>query len=238
MKIVALVPARKNSIGLPGKNIKLLCGKPLISYSIEAASRCPEIDKVYINSDSENYLEIGAKYGADKFLRPHEYATSLATMKSVIEHFIKELERDNKHFDAVLVLYPVYPFRTSEDLTKIVEAFEAQGWNTPLVGLKETSTHPYLCYERKTDGQIKNVMDIDPNQYYRRQQYPEYYELTHWALMLPTKSIPNLNNQLICSDSFSYIVPKEKAVINIDNIIDFQFAEFLLQNYPKEYSSC
>jgi len=235
MKIVALIPARENSQGLPGKNIKLLCGKPLISYTIESACSCPKVNEVYLNSDSEDYLEIGEKYGAKKFLRPPEHATNEASMKSVIGNFIEKLEQESANFDAVLVLYPVYPLRTSEHLTNIIEAFEAQGGNTPLIGIKEPFTHPYLCYERKANGQLKNVMGIDENQFYRRQQYPEYYQITHWATMLPTHSISKLNNQLICSDSFGYSVPKGKNIhVNIDELIDFQFAEFLLKNYQKE----
>ena len=85
---------------------------------------------------------------------------------------------------------------------------------------------------QKINGQLNNVMGIDENRFYRRQQYPEYYQLTHWALMLPTNSISKLNNQLICSDSYGYFVPKGKNIhVNIDELIDFQFAEFLLKNY-------
>ena len=231
MKIVAIIPARKNSRGLPDKNIKLLCGKPLISHTIESACRCSEVNEVYLNSDSEAYLEVGEKYGAKRFLRPPEHATDEASMKSVIDHFVGELEQRGEHFDAVLVLYPVYPFRTSEDLSNIIDAFESQGGNIPLIGIKEPVTHPYLCYERKDNGQLRNVMNIDENKFYRRQQYPEYYQITHWALMLPFKSISKLNNQLICSDSFGYLVPKDKKThVNIDELIDLQLAEFFMQN--------
>lgn len=228
MKIVAMIPARSGSKGLADKNIKKLLGRPLISYTIEAASQCSEINAVYLNSDSEKYLEVGKKFGAKSFLRSEALSTDTASMKSVLEDFHIKLTQKNEFFDAVIVLYPVYPLRNSNHLSKIIQAFKLRGGKKTLIGLKNPKTHPYLCYEKDENDNIHNVMNIDVNQYYRRQQYPLYFELTHWACVIPVDSISSLNSQLICSDSFGYIIPEDIPVVNIDTQIDFDFAEFLL----------
>ena len=135
MKIVAFVPARGGSKGLPDKNIKLLLGKPLISYAIEAANLCQSVSETYINSDSPEYLQIGKQYGAKTFLRPQELATDEASMQSVLEHFVKVLSSKNESYDAVLVLYPTYVPREAHHLKKIIQVFCDKGGNVPLIGL-------------------------------------------------------------------------------------------------------
>ena len=230
MKIVGLVPARKNSQGLLNKNIKLLNGKPLISYSIESAIKCKYIDEVYINSDSKEYIDIGTSYGAKPFLRSFDLATDEVPMKDVLLNFLENLKNKNIFYDAVILLYPVYPFRTSFHLSKIIETFESRGPYSSLVGIKKPNTHPFLCYKRNNSGSIQNIMKFDEDVYYRRQNYPLYYEITHWACIVSTKSINSLNNQLINRNTFGYLVPKEFPIVNIDTINDFDYAEFLINN--------
>ena len=229
MKIVAFIPARSGSKGLPDKNIKELLGRPLISYSIEAARLCPKISEVYLNSDSEEYLKIGESYGAKPFLRPRELSTDTSTMKSVLEHFSDTLTARKEFYDAIIVLYPVYPVRNHEDLSGIIEAFEARDKKVPLIGLRQPKTHPFLCYEKDSSGHIASVMEIDENKYYRRQQYPEYYELTLWACITPPGSIPSMNAQLICRDTIGYVLPPDVQDVNIDTQADFDYAEYLLR---------
>ena len=225
MRIVAMIPARSGSKGLINKNIMNLQGKPLMSYTIEAACQCSEINAVYLNSDSKNYLEIGNKYGAKSFLRSQSFSTDTTSMKSVLEDFSAKLAHQNELYDAVIVLYPVYPLRSTRHLTNIVQVFKSKGGKKALIGLKEPKTHPYLCYEKDN---IQNVMRINVDQYYRRQQYPLYYELTHWACVIPVDSISQLNAQLLCPDSFGYIISKDIPVVNIDTQMDFDYATFLL----------
>ncbi len=234
MKIVAFIPARCGSKGVQNKNIMNLLGRPLISYTIEAARRCPEISELYLNSDSEEYLEMGIKYGAKPFLRPHELSSDITPTNSVLEHFSTTLVERGKIYDAILVLYPVYPLRSQDDLTQIIKAFKSKGGTRPLVGLKTPKTHPYLCYKRDTDGHLESVMNIDTNLFYQRQQYPRYFELTHWACVIPIQAISKLNAQLLCAESFGYSIPENMQIVNIDTQLDYEFAEFLLAKSHKQ----
>jgi CMP-N,N'-diacetyllegionaminic acid synthase len=228
MKIVGLVPARKNSQGLLNKNIRPLNGKPLISYSIESAIKCKYIDTVYVNSDSQEYIDIGESYGAKPFLRPVDLADNETPMINVIKNFLEVLK--NKSYDALIVLYPVYPLRTSAHLDKMIEFFMSKINCSSLVGIKKPSTHPFLCYERMNSGSIRNIMKFDEDVFYRRQDYPLYHEITHWACILSTGLVGTLNNQLISQNTYGYFVPKELPIVNIDTINDFEYAEFLLNH--------
>jgi CMP-N,N'-diacetyllegionaminic acid synthase len=230
MKIVAMIPARCGSKGVPDKNIKKLLGEPLLSYPIKIAKNTPLISKVYLNSDSEEYLKIGSTYGAEPFERSKEFSTDKTSMKSVLENFLKTLADRKEYYDAIMPLYPVFPNRTSENLAQIIYTFKSLGGNRPIIGLKTPKTHPYLCYHRDSKGQIENIMKIDANKYFRRQQYPEYYQISHWALMLPTPSIKKLNAQLVCSESFGYKIESHNY-IDIDTLLDFKIAEVVLQNH-------
>jgi CMP-N,N'-diacetyllegionaminic acid synthase len=227
-----MIPARCGSKGLPNKNIKKLLGEPLLSYPIKIAKRSTLISKVYLNSDSEEYLNIGSTYGAEPFERSKEFSTDEISMKSVVLNFLKTLSDRNEYYDAIMPLYPVFPNRTSENLTQIINTFKSLGGNRPIIGLKKPITHPYLCYKRDTDGQIENVMGIDENQFYRRQEYPEYYQMTHWALMLPTQSIKKLNAQLVCAESFGYIIADSRLCVDVDTILDFKLADEIMQDLP------
>lgn len=229
MRIVALIPARRGSKGLKDKNIKCLGGKPLIGIAAEAAKGCADVTEVYLNSDDEDYLKLGQEYGAKPFMRPDDLANDTATMQSVVTHFAETLERRGEHYDALILLYPVYPFRTSEDLSNILQSYRNEASGRPLIGMKTPKTHPYLCYERDQHGGITNLMGIDENQYYRRQQYPNYFEITHWACVLPFARIKQANAQLLYSDSFGYLIEQDLHLVNIDTELDFMFAELLIQ---------
>ena len=224
-----MIPARSGSKGFPDKNIKKLCGRPMISYSIETALGCEKIKEVFLNSDSKAYLDLGVEFGAKAFLRSKDLARDDTPINSVIVNFIDVLEKQGKIFDAVIVLFPTYPLRNSADLTKMITKFENIGGNRPLVGMKNPAIHPYLCYRISDNNLPLPVIEHEPNSYYRRQTYPEYFELTLWACVLPVKSLSTLNARLMDENTYGYMIPDGMHIVDIDAPLDFQYAEFLLQ---------
>lgn len=227
-RVVAMIPARSGSKGLPGKNVKELCGRPLMYYSIRPALDCPLIDAVYVNSDSAEYLATATALGAHVYQRPPELATDTAAMGPVVHDFHRALAAEGKAFDAILVLYPVYPLRTPEELGQIVTAFFEAGGDRPMIGLKPAKTHPFLCYTHEEDGSIRAVVDVDINIYYRRQTYPVCYEITYYACIVPTRGIEHLNAQLQNDRTIGYRIDPERAV-DIDGPQDFLEAERVLR---------
>ena len=229
MRIVALIPARSGSKRVPDKNIKLLLGKPLLSYAIDSAVNCKLVNDVYVSSDSKHYLDIGKQFGAKPCLRSASTAMDESNMRDVVDEFLLFLSGQGIYFDAIIILYPAHPIRTFRHVENVLKSYLNQGNQRPLVGLITPTTHPYLCYERDGKGHINTVMNIDENSFYRHQQYPKYYQLTLWACVVPVDSVKHLNAQMICSDSYGYIIPERVPFVNIDTPLDFEFAEFLMQ---------
>ena len=94
--------------------------------------------------------------------------------------------------------------------------------------MRDPLVHPYLCYKFNEKGSISNVMGIDPHVYYRRQQYPDYYQLTFWSCMCPVGRVKDLNNQLLTEDIYGYKIPSNKIHVDIDTEMDFKLAELYL----------
>ena len=193
---------------------------------------CSNIEKVYINSDSPQYIDIGVKYGAEPYLRSPHIANSTTTMQQVISDFINHQDIRKHKYDAIMDLYPTYPFRSPEQLNRIITFFEEHDDCSSVVGLKQPETHPYLCVSKDDDKSIKTYIDYDINSFYRRQDYPKCYELSAWAMVISTKHIDQLNAQMLGKNTKGYIIEDTAEVIDIDTLKDFQYAEFIMQkNY-------
>ena len=136
LQIIGMVPARSGSKGIPDKNIQSLCEKPMLAYSILAAKECTLIDEVYLNSDSDHYLEVGAHYGAIPYLRGLEHSRDDSTMLSVVLEFVHRVKSNGTSVDAVVVLYPTYPQRTAEDVDQFLRVFLKSGAERPLIGVQ------------------------------------------------------------------------------------------------------
>ncbi len=230
-KIVAMIPARGGSKGLPGKNMRTLDGKPLIYHSIKPALDCGAVGDVYFNSDDPSYLEVAEEYGAIPFRRRPELGADNTSMKEVLVDFVTHLQAQEVDFDGVLVLYPTYPFRTPEQLEDIVTVFTEEQPLRPMLGFKEPSTHPYRCFGLASDGIEGPVIPHDPHVFYRRQDYPDCYEMCAWAACVPVHRIKDINNQLLVPDSKPYRIPSDAVTIDVDSADDFLLAEFLVERY-------
>ncbi|WP_428651199.1 cytidylyltransferase domain-containing protein [Roseibium sp.] len=230
-RIIAMVPARAGSEGLRDKNIRPLAGVPLIAHSIRPALECTGISQTYINSDSSKYLEIGETAGARPYRRPDDLGQSQTTMQAVVSEFIHTLRGRGEEFEAVLVLYPTYPFRTPDLLGDIVDYYLKTPDCHSVIGLKQPETHPYLCALHQADGGIKTFLDYDVDKYYRRQDYPECYQFTAWAMVINADHVDGLNAQMMSPKSVGYVVPDTVRIVDIDTDIDFYFAEFLLEKH-------
>jgi CMP-N-acetylneuraminic acid synthetase len=123
LNVVAVIPARGGSKGLPRKNIRLLAGKPLIAYTIEAARQCALIDRVIVSTDDLEIAEVSRQFGAEApFMRPEELATDYASTESVLKHAVEWLEEhEGYRADIVVFLQLTDIFRKKYMLDKVVE---------------------------------------------------------------------------------------------------------------------
>ena len=222
--MIAIIPARGGSKGLPGKNIKPLNGKPLIAYAVEAALKAKHIDRVIISTDDEEIARVAVQYGAElPFMRPAELASDTSLAVDNYIYTIGKLEQESGTIiDAFVVLQPTSPLRIAEDIDGAVELFEKKKADSVISYTQEAhpiSWHKYLDEEGHfidiLDANIKNRQDN------RVSYYPNGAVYVFRTSMIRER-------KYYTDRSYAYIMPRIRSV-DIDFIEDFEYAEFLLR---------
>ena len=225
--VLAIIPARGGSKGLPGKNIKELCGKPLIVWSIEQAKSCSDIDRIIVSTDDGEIAEVAKKYGAEvPFIRPAELANDIATSIDAIFHAINWL-KEHKDYrpEYILLLQPTSPLRTREDIDGAIRMLKEKKAQA-VVSVCETDHHPWGSNILPEDGNMKDFIRPDILNK-RRQDLPVFHEL-NGAIYLADTDYLHEYNGFLGPDTFAYKMSKERSV-DIDSDLDFKLVTLLLQ---------
>ena len=228
--ILCVIPAREGSKGLPGKNTKELCGKPLVSWPIEAAKKSTLIDKIVVSTDSKIISKIAQCYGASvPFIRPDKLAQDTSTTFAVIEHAISFFKKQKQKFDYIICLEPTSPLTTDRDIDEALNMLEEnRNIADSIVGVsKVENAHPVF------DARINKQGLISPYQgnkfkFYRRQDIEELYYFDG-SLYISDTNVFLEEKSFYHNKTLAYKVPKWKA-IEIDDIADFIYAEAILNN--------
>ncbi len=147
MRILALIPARGGSKRLPGKNVRLLGGLPLLVWSIEASRGIPEIVDTLVSTDDEAIADVGRRAGAlVPWLRPPELATDTASSLDACLHALDWFEDQRGPVDGLLVLQPTSPFRSRASVLRGIELFRANELK-PVIGVSAAQSHPFWCFK-------------------------------------------------------------------------------------------
>lgn len=225
---IALICARGGSKGLPGKNIRILNGKPLIAWAIEIALKISSLRRVIVSTDSKEIADVAHKYGAEiPFLRPETLAQDDSSEWLVWRHALNFIYEDEGKLPDGLVVLPVTaPLRIKEDVENCLFEFEK---NKPDVVVTVTDAHrsPYFNMIEKDDsGLAKLVIQPKKKTIFRRQDAPIVYDMTTVAYISRPEFV--LTHERIFDGKVKSIwIPPERA-IDIDTYLDFEFAEFLL----------
>lgn len=222
--MLAIIPARGGSKGLPGKNIKKLNGKPLIAHTIEAAIKADLIDRVIVSTDCEEIAKVALAYGAEiPFLRPASLAddTSLA-----IDNYIYTVERYSKKTESIIndfcVLQPTSPLRTADDIDSAIAMYVDRDADSVISYCEEH--HPVSWHKHlEDDGRLTNVFRADVLKN-RQDIKPTYYP--NGAIYV-FKSALIKSGKYYSDNTFAYIMPRVRSV-DIDVLDDFKLAEFLM----------
>ena len=226
-KVLAIIPARGGSKGLPGKNIKELCGKPLIAWSIEHAKSCSDIDRIVVSTDDREIAEVAKKYGAEApFMRPAELANDTASTIDVIFHAINWLKKhEDYRQEYILLLQPTSPLRTIEDIEGAVQKLKDKGAQA-VVSVCETDHHPWWSNILPEDGNMKDFLKPEILNK-RRQDLPVFYRLNGAIYLADTDYLYKCNG-FLGPNTFAYKMPKSRSV-DIDSDVDFKLAQLLLE---------
>ena len=221
---MAIIPARSGSKGIKDKNIKLLNGKPLISYTIESAKKSNVFKDIIVSTDSKEYKEICEKYGAwVPFLRGQDLSGDEVATNDVIIDVLIKLKELGKEYDSFMILQPTSPLRDEYDICESTKLFYDNNFNS-VVSMCECEHSPllskYLGESKCLDGFLSDLNKL------RRQDLECYYRL-NGAIYISKVEYFFKYRDFYKKDCCAYIMSKEKSV-DIDDIFDFKFAEFLL----------
>ena len=222
--VLALVPARGGSKGLPGKNVRHLAGRPLVAHAVALARHCPEVAQVVCSTDSEEIAAAAREAGACvPFMRPDELCTDTAAMWPVVQHALEEMSRiDGVAYGSVLLVDPTTPGRLPSDVTAAVQKLEADESSDGVIGVSEPEFNPiwYCVVER--DGVMSDLMP-EARTYVRRQDVPRVFRINGALYLWRSDFIRAVDNwrdgRLLMHE-----IPESRAV-NIDTLEDFQAAE-------------
>lgn len=222
-KILGIIPARGGSKGIPHKNIVDLCGKPLISYTIEAGLKSNYIDYLMVSTDDNEIASLSKELGAQiPFLRPKELASDKSKTLDAILHATNNLYDMGMVFDDLVLLQPTQPLRTAEDIDRAIEKYFENGCKD-LASVSEVDDNPILIRFIKDDELIPILNMLSTC---RRQDMPQYYRVNGCIYI---NNIRNLNENTSFNDNIIPYIMKKEHSIDIDDYFDLEVAGLYLK---------
>lgn len=219
--ILVIIPARGGSKGLPGKNIKLLNGKPLIAYSIDVARTITSDENICVSTDDAKIIAAVEAYGLHvPFVRPTKLATDTASSNDVLLHALNFYENQGRHYDKILLLQPTSPLRKAEEVREAISLYR----NDIDMVVSVTKSHaPSVLCDENEDGFVELIFNKKGA---GRQAVKTYYEYNGAIYVinpdsLKTKGMAGFTKRV------KYVMPKETS-IDIDDIYDFMLVEKML----------
>lgn len=232
--IVGFIFARGGSKGVPGKNIRLLAGKPLIAYAIETGFQSQFIDRIVVSSDDEKIVQIAKDFNAEvPFVRPKELAQDNSPEWLAWQHAIRTLKEHDKNrsLDVFVSIPPTAPLRAAEDVDNAIQTF-LEGDADIVITVKKASCHPsfnMIALDEKKCAKL--VLPLD-KQITRRQDAPLVYDMTTVAYVASPKFI--MESKTVFEGRVKAVIIPEERALDIDTELDFKFAEFLINEDFKE----
>lgn len=226
MRVVAVIPARGGSKGVPRKNIRPLGGRPLLAWTVEAAQAASGIDRLIVSTDDAEIAEVARDLGVDvPFLRPAHLATDDASGLANAQHALSAMEKlDGVAYDALLLLQPTAPFRTADDIEGALDLLRATGADSVISVVDVGGHHPARMKFLEGDRLVDPPFCEERENQNRQELVPMY--LRNGAIYL-TRAAVLAGGSFKGVDSRAWIMPPERSV-NIDGPDDFELAEWLV----------
>jgi CMP-N,N'-diacetyllegionaminic acid synthase len=230
MKILALITARGGSKRLPGKNIKIFAGKPLIEWSVLAGKSLGKDCSVMVSTDDQDISDVSKAAGAlVPWLRPMELSTDTATSVDVVIHAMDWFEQTNGKVDLILLLQPTSPFRSVLALQSAVDKFKQH--NQSVVSIGPAKNNPYHCVKLQEDGTIKPFMDTQIKSL-RSQDLSEAYAYNGSFYLISPEDLRK-NKSFAGKNTQGFMVESFMENIDIDTESDWEIASAVYDYYLK-----
>lgn len=227
MTILAIIPARSGSKGVPGKNTKLLGGKPLLAYTVEQALATQLFAKVIVSTDSESIAAVGKQYGAEvPFIRPAELATDTASSIAVVQHALDYYNSLGQQFDAVCLLQPTTPFRAPNLIAACIQKMKDEKWDAVVSMLPVPHEfNPHWVFEADENGAL-HIATGEKTIVKRRQDLPPAYFRDGAVYLTRTQW---LEQGTFFGEKLGFVLSDTATFVNIDTLTDWEKAEQLIQ---------
>ena len=224
--ILGIIPARGGSKRLPRKNVNLLGGRPLIDYVIKTGGQCDLINELIVSTDDKEIKQVALSCGVNvPFLRPKELAKDSSTTEEVIKHGILYIEKSFGHaVDVVVILQPTSPFTSISMINKCLELLINENWDT-VVTVQEVRKRCEWIGLLEKDQRFVQI--INGENYFDLFEKKEYSPSGN--VYVCKRNVIFEQNKVIGENTGAIVVP-DKYAIDIDRLIDFQFAEYLFKN--------
>jgi N-acylneuraminate cytidylyltransferase/CMP-N,N'-diacetyllegionaminic acid synthase len=232
LQILALIPARGGSKGIPGKNIRPLGGNPLLVHTFEAARKSRVFDRIILSTDDPAIADVAAQYGLDTpFIRPAHLADDRSSVVAATEHALNWLA-DNQCYSPtfVMLLQPTSPFRSAEDIRQCASMLNEQDTDA-VISVSPCTQHPALLKKITAEGHLQPLQESPPA---RRQDFSPLYAL-NGAIYLVRTSVLRAQRTWCPANARAYIMPRERS-LDIDEPLDFEFAEWFWQRQQSDAS--
>ena len=217
LRVVAIVPARGGTDSVPYLNIKRLGDRPLLAHTLEAAKGAACVDRVVVSTDDARVAEIAKAHGGEvPFLRPVDLAADIPSLKPVIVHAVREIEKAGERADVVVILQATSPFREADAVDAAVDRLVAGGYDTVL-----SVTEDRTLNWRAADGELQPLFAKEGR---REEQEPVYKE--NGAVVALRRSVLDAPSRF--GDRVGYLVLDKRAAFTVHDLEDFWMAERLL----------
>lgn len=220
----AFIFARGGSKGLPGKNIKIFGGLPLLAHGIRLAQSMDRVERVFVSTDDERIAAVATQFGADVIERPAALATDTASEWKAWQHAIEYVRELGLDFNVFLSLPATSPLRNAQDIDRCLDALQAD--TDVVITVTPSARSPYFNMISTDSAGLAHVV-LGGAQFQRRQDVPPVYDITTVAYVARPDFILT-HERLFDGRVRPVVIPKERAV-DIDDVYDFKLAEALLQ---------
>jgi len=223
-EILAVIPARLGSKRLPKKNMKMLCGKPLLAYTIDSVRNSHYVNRFIVSTEDRGIAKISQSYDAEAIIRPFELARDESPTEDVIFDALEQLQLKEQYTpDIIILLQPTSPLRTTEDIDTAIEIFLNTAGDS-LISVTEYDHTPYWAF-RIEKGFLKREFTKESRT--RSQDLPKLYR-PNGSIFITRVSTFRTIQSFYATHNIPYIMPRERS-IDIDDEFDFSIAEFILK---------
>lgn len=224
MNVLCIVPARGGSKGVHRKNIRIVAGKPLIGWSLDAGLAAASVDKCYVTTDDDEIAQVAASLGGEIIMRPAELAGDKTPMIDTLLHALLECEKsEGVTYDYILLLQPTAPMRNAEDIDAALNLLESSDADSVMSVYQVEDAHPSRMYHIN-NGQLETFYEEPKGSL--RQDLPAVYH-RNGAVYACKRELLVEEKMLWGGHIVPYVMPIERSA-NIDSELDLEWTEFLM----------